>query len=221
MCIEYARAARQLWGWKHGHPRKQQAHHDTVIFSVANERYVQANKSRSHGKNFLIYLSGKTDLTIVINDQGSESRLYQPITCFENGAITTVATMLCWLAMDNLVFLGLHFVISKLYAGSVLAVLNYRARLRRVHESALSRSLVDLDVMTLCSQILFFKSTSVTQKARSSSDMVNTDMEVTRTRTRTRNESLLWPFRLSLVLLLLLLLLGVRWLGSLVVRQSW
>ncbi|KAK7468296.1 hypothetical protein VKT23_002810 [Stygiomarasmius scandens] len=71
---------------------------------------------------------------------------------FENGAITTVATivsMICWLGMDNLVFLGLHFAISKLYANSVLAVFNYRVRLRRVHEPTPSRSLVDLDVIVL------------------------------------------------------------------------
>ncbi|KAK7051325.1 hypothetical protein VNI00_004825 [Paramarasmius palmivorus] len=43
----------------------------------------------------------------------------------ENGAITTAATvvsMICFLTMDNLIFLALYFVIAKLYANSVLAM---------------------------------------------------------------------------------------------------
>ncbi|THU94464.1 hypothetical protein K435DRAFT_798890 [Dendrothele bispora CBS 962.96] len=43
-----------------------------------------------------------------------------------------------WVTMDNLVFLGLHFIVSKLYANSTLAVFNYRARLRHTHEQHLS-----------------------------------------------------------------------------------
>ncbi|KXN86816.1 hypothetical protein AN958_09612 [Leucoagaricus sp. SymC.cos] len=43
---------------------------------------------------------------------------------FETGALTTAGTivsMICWLAMkDNLIFMGLHFVIAKLYANSIL-----------------------------------------------------------------------------------------------------
>ncbi|KAG7090574.1 hypothetical protein E1B28_009681 [Marasmius oreades] len=52
----------------------------------------------------------------------------------ENGALTTAATivsMICWLVMDNLIFLALHFIIAKLYANSVLAMLNCRRALRR------------------------------------------------------------------------------------------
>ncbi|KAF4576770.1 hypothetical protein EYR36_000633 [Pleurotus pulmonarius] len=53
---------------------------------------------------------------------------------FENGALTTAATivsMICWLIMPhNLIFMGLHFIISKFYANSLLATLNTRKRLR-------------------------------------------------------------------------------------------
>ncbi|KAI0299964.1 hypothetical protein BC826DRAFT_720340 [Russula brevipes] len=51
-----------------------------------------------------------------------------------NGAltcITTVVSLICWLTMPaNLVFLGLHFAISKLYANSLLGTLNSRQSLR-------------------------------------------------------------------------------------------
>ncbi|KAF8902212.1 hypothetical protein CPB84DRAFT_1678981 [Gymnopilus junonius] len=44
---------------------------------------------------------------------------------FEIGTLTsaaTVASMLCWVLIDNsLIFLGLHFVVGKLYANSLLA----------------------------------------------------------------------------------------------------
>jgi len=60
---------------------------------------------------------------------------------FEIGILTsaaTVASLLCWVTLNNsLIFLGLHFVIGKLYANSLLATLNSRNELRRVHEMAL------------------------------------------------------------------------------------
>ncbi|KAF8835499.1 hypothetical protein BDN67DRAFT_1005827 [Paxillus ammoniavirescens] len=53
---------------------------------------------------------------------------------FENNSLTSAATvvsMICWLTMpSNLVFMGLHFVIGKLYANSLLATLNARRRLQ-------------------------------------------------------------------------------------------
>jgi hypothetical protein len=53
----------------------------------------------------------------------------------ENGAITTIGTilsMICWLTMsENLIFMAMHFAITKLYANSFLVVLNVRYRLRR------------------------------------------------------------------------------------------
>ncbi|KAF8954272.1 hypothetical protein BDZ97DRAFT_491424 [Flammula alnicola] len=54
---------------------------------------------------------------------------------FETGSLTcagTVISMICWLTMPtNLIFLGLHFVIGKLYANSLLVTLNMRERIRR------------------------------------------------------------------------------------------
>lgn len=52
----------------------------------------------------------------------------------ETGSVTclvTVASLICWLLMrHNLIFLGMHFAIAKLYANSLLATLNMRKRLR-------------------------------------------------------------------------------------------
>ncbi|KAK7682503.1 hypothetical protein QCA50_014303 [Cerrena zonata] len=52
----------------------------------------------------------------------------------ENGlltCLTTVISLICWLMMPhNLIFLGLHFVISKLYSNTFLATLNARNGLR-------------------------------------------------------------------------------------------
>ncbi|PPQ96148.1 hypothetical protein CVT26_004783 [Gymnopilus dilepis] len=60
---------------------------------------------------------------------------------FEIGTLTsaaTVASMLCWVLIDNnLIFLALHFIVGKLYANSLLATLNSRHQLRRVHSTAL------------------------------------------------------------------------------------
>ncbi|KAH9911269.1 uncharacterized protein BXZ73DRAFT_108135 [Epithele typhae] len=46
--------------------------------------------------------------------------------------VTTAVSLVCWLSMPrNLIFLALHFSISKLYATSTLATLNARKSLRR------------------------------------------------------------------------------------------
>ncbi|KAF9257204.1 hypothetical protein L218DRAFT_1006463 [Marasmius fiardii PR-910] len=54
----------------------------------------------------------------------------------ESGLLTCVAattTLVCWLTMpSNLIFLGLHFIIGKLYANTLLASLNTRKELRRM-----------------------------------------------------------------------------------------
>ncbi|KAI0696880.1 hypothetical protein C8T65DRAFT_663099 [Cerioporus squamosus] len=66
---------------------------------------------------------------------GSMDRIVDAITLYtiENGmltCITTVVSLICWLTMPtNLIFLGLHFAISKLYANSFLATLNSRKSL--------------------------------------------------------------------------------------------
>ncbi|GLB43795.1 hypothetical protein LshimejAT787_1403070 [Lyophyllum shimeji] len=58
---------------------------------------------------------------------------------FEIGSLTcaaTIVSMICWLTMNsNLIFMGLHFVIGKLYANSLLASLNTRRELRRHRHS--------------------------------------------------------------------------------------
>ncbi|TFK56329.1 hypothetical protein OE88DRAFT_1729849 [Heliocybe sulcata] len=58
-----------------------------------------------------------------------------------NGSLTcasTIVSLICWLVMpQNLVYLGFHFAISKLYANSFLATLNTRDTLReRSHGSS-------------------------------------------------------------------------------------
>jgi low affinity Fe/Cu permease len=54
---------------------------------------------------------------------------------FETSTLTsagTIASMLCWLIIPhNLIFMGLHFVIGKLYANSLLVTLNTRESIRR------------------------------------------------------------------------------------------
>ncbi|KDR71446.1 hypothetical protein GALMADRAFT_786596 [Galerina marginata CBS 339.88] len=64
---------------------------------------------------------------------------------FENGSLTcaaTVTSLICWLTMHtNLIFMGIHFVISKLYANSLLATLNARKNLHQTqHRSQHSGS---------------------------------------------------------------------------------
>ncbi|KAI0829102.1 hypothetical protein BC628DRAFT_1362519 [Trametes gibbosa] len=65
----------------------------------------------------------------------SMDKIVDAITLYtiENGmltCITTVVSLICWLTMPtNLIFLGLHLAISKLYANSLLATLNARKSL--------------------------------------------------------------------------------------------
>jgi len=58
---------------------------------------------------------------------------------FETGSLTTAGTivaMICWLVMPyNLIFMGLHLVIAKFYANSLLVTLNTRRNLRRARSS--------------------------------------------------------------------------------------
>ncbi|KAJ7238771.1 hypothetical protein B0H12DRAFT_1137104 [Mycena haematopus] len=61
---------------------------------------------------------------------------------FETGSLTCIATvvsMICWVTMSqNLIFLGLHFVIGKLYANSLLVTLNTRQNIRRARRGGCS-----------------------------------------------------------------------------------
>ncbi|KAJ3481815.1 hypothetical protein NLI96_g7405 [Meripilus lineatus] len=62
----------------------------------------------------------------------------------ENGmltCVTTVVSLICWLSMPrNLIFLALHFAISKLYANAFLATLNARKVLRGKSQGSSDRS---------------------------------------------------------------------------------
>ncbi|KAE9401382.1 hypothetical protein BT96DRAFT_974806 [Gymnopus androsaceus JB14] len=66
--------------------------------------------------------------------------------------IATIAMLIAWLVMpDNLIFLALNFIIAKLYANSIVAMLNYRQSLRQraTHSSSKSGGTVDLDHIRL------------------------------------------------------------------------
>ncbi|KAJ3788214.1 hypothetical protein GGU10DRAFT_373242 [Lentinula aff. detonsa] len=76
------------------------------------------------------------------------------VLTLENGAITSLAALTCmvlWLTMDNFIFLGLYFIIGKLYGNSILAVLNYRKHLSQKRDDGLPRScqnnIFDLNVV--------------------------------------------------------------------------
>ncbi|KAG2154658.1 hypothetical protein DEU56DRAFT_373722 [Suillus clintonianus] len=66
----------------------------------------------------------------------STMRIIDTLTVWtiRNGSVTSVAAvaaLICWLTMpENRIFLGLHFVIAKLYAISLLATLNARQHTR-------------------------------------------------------------------------------------------
>ncbi|KAG7090551.1 hypothetical protein E1B28_009659 [Marasmius oreades] len=78
----------------------------------------------------MVLLQGSRSLSLSLDAVISSLILYT----LENGALTsaaTVTTMICWLVMDNLIFLAFHIIIAKLYANSVLALLNCRQALRR------------------------------------------------------------------------------------------
>lgn len=65
-------------------------------------------------------------------------RMVDTLTLYtlENGSLTcfaAIASLICWLLMPhNLIFMGLHFVISKLYANSLLASLNMRRQIWQI-----------------------------------------------------------------------------------------
>ncbi|KAG2364811.1 hypothetical protein BDR07DRAFT_1482133 [Suillus spraguei] len=75
-------------------------------------------------------------------------RMFNSIILYtlENNALTSAATIIsivCWVTMRNLIFLGVHFVLSKLYANSLLATLNSRKHLQEEHSRrALSNELL-------------------------------------------------------------------------------
>jgi len=74
----------------------------------------------------------------------STNRIIDALTLYtlQNGSITSaaaIASLICWLTMpQNRIFLGLHFVIGKLYANTLLATLNSRKHLRQDRSQATS-----------------------------------------------------------------------------------
>jgi len=64
-------------------------------------------------------------------------------------ALATIAAMITWLAVKhNLIFLGLYFAIAKLYCNSMMASLNTREQLRRVHAQQSSHHLHQSPLMS-------------------------------------------------------------------------
>jgi len=80
---------------------------------------------------FFLYMSRSKSLSL---DSVIDSLI---LYTFEIGSLTgfaTIISMICWLAAEHsLIFLGLHFVIGKLYANSFMASLNTRHQLRQAH----------------------------------------------------------------------------------------
>ncbi|EMD32505.1 hypothetical protein CERSUDRAFT_87815 [Gelatoporia subvermispora B] len=81
-------------------------------------------------------------------------RLVDCVTLYtvETGMITSIAaavSLICWLVMpDNLIFLALHFSISKLYANALLATLNARKALRERSSPSNDRNQHSLPVLS-------------------------------------------------------------------------
>jgi len=104
--------------------------------------------TRRYGWVFTLGLSASSVLDVLISgalfhflgqsrtgfssmDQVINSLSLYSIECGLVPCVFTLSTLICWITMPrNLVFLGLHFIISKLYANSLLATLNARARIR-------------------------------------------------------------------------------------------
>jgi len=74
----------------------------------------------------------------------STNRVIDSLTVWtvESGSVTcfaTIATLICWLAIpSNRTFIGLHFVVAKLYANSLFATLNARIKIRKIWREATS-----------------------------------------------------------------------------------
>ncbi|KAH7914522.1 hypothetical protein BJ138DRAFT_1110451 [Hygrophoropsis aurantiaca] len=100
-------------------------------------------------------------------------RLPRPPSCpfmLVDSAVTIVS-LVCWMVMrHNLIFLGLHFAIAKLYANSMLATLNTRKRLRN------EGSVISSDIGGR--QIPLPESFNVNRRSRLSQRFFNADQTV-------------------------------------------
>ncbi|PBK65293.1 hypothetical protein ARMSODRAFT_961290 [Armillaria solidipes] len=108
----------------------------------------------------LLHATRKSSLSF---DHIIDSLILYTLEC---GAVTcaaTIASMICWLTMNNLVFLGLHFVISKLYSNSLLATLITRYELRNSRDRSTSDGIVDLDMFNMRRVNILTSGTSFTQ----------------------------------------------------------
>ncbi|KAK0491785.1 hypothetical protein EDD18DRAFT_1465785 [Armillaria luteobubalina] len=109
----------------------------------------------------LLHTTRKSSLSF---DHIIDSLILYTLEC---GAVTcaaTIASMICWLTMNNnLVFLGLHFVISKLYSNSLLATLITRYELRNSRDRSTSDGIVDLDMYNMRRVNILTPGTSFTQ----------------------------------------------------------
>ncbi|KIP01530.1 hypothetical protein PHLGIDRAFT_349482 [Phlebiopsis gigantea 11061_1 CR5-6] len=95
-----------------------------VVLDVVNTTgmcyYLRQNKSRFSVMNDIL-----DTLVVYTVETGA-------ITC-----ITTIASLACWVSMpNNLIFLGVHFTIPKLYANSFVAILNSRSALSAAQGSS-------------------------------------------------------------------------------------
>ncbi|KAI3604657.1 hypothetical protein WG66_008545 [Moniliophthora roreri] len=69
---------------------------------------------------------------------------------FRFDSAATIVSMICFLTMDNLIFLALYFIIAKLYANSVLAMLNCRKGLRESHDkSSIPEDVINFEIINL------------------------------------------------------------------------
>ncbi|KAE9402395.1 hypothetical protein BT96DRAFT_991198 [Gymnopus androsaceus JB14] len=128
------------------------------------------------------------------------------IYTFETGSITaiaTIASLITWLALDNLIFLALHFVIAKLYANSVVAMLNYRQSLNPTQPtSSRSGNAIDLEVIRLdrnpATQLgrqLIFPSDSARSQSEPTSNVAPVEVNVTKTMEMHTDDSLMDEFK--------------------------
>ncbi|KAM5542192.1 hypothetical protein V8D89_004065 [Ganoderma adspersum] len=124
---------------------------------VSTTEMIRLRSFRSFVKNygyvFTLGLATSTVLDILItgilcfylrrrrSGMAKMDRIISALTLYtvENGmltCITTAISLICWIKMsNNLVFLGLHLAISKLYANSIMASLNARKSLSNRLES--------------------------------------------------------------------------------------
>ncbi|TBU30835.1 hypothetical protein BD311DRAFT_658003 [Dichomitus squalens] len=146
-----------LWRCQLGHNRSHRTTGNLLIlliFRIRLRSFEQFVKRFGLQYVFTLGLSTSTSLDIVItgtlclylrrrrSGMAKMDRIISVLTLYtvENGMLTCVTTaisLVCWLKMsNNLIFLGLHLAIGKLYANSIMASLNARKSLSNRLESS-------------------------------------------------------------------------------------